>query len=115
MFARRRRNVWPAILCVTVPVTLVLGIWLGGHPQNLPGFARDAIVGDDGTALIDQTYDQIEHDYYRKVPRDQLVNQGLAGSVASLKDRFSHYFDPKAYAEFNKSSSGEFSGIGVTV
>jgi len=34
---------------------------------------------------------------------------------AANDDRFSHYFDPAAYKRFQASSSGEFSGIGVTV
>ncbi len=34
---------------------------------------------------------------------------------AANDDRFSHYFDPATYKRFQASSSGEFSGIGVTV
>ena len=34
-----------------VLVLLAGGIWLGGHPAYLPGFVRDAVVGDSQPQL----------------------------------------------------------------
>jgi carboxyl-terminal processing protease len=42
---RRRRSYTPLLLLL-LPVLLIAGIWLGGHPGNLPGFLRDPLVGD---------------------------------------------------------------------
>ena len=47
------------------PVCLVAGVWLGGHPDNLPGFARDALVGDSEGRLYDEALDVIGENYYR--------------------------------------------------
>jgi carboxyl-terminal processing protease len=93
---------------------LLLGIYLGGHPSNLPGPLRDAFVSDD-TRLIQQTLDTIDEIYYREVDRDRLVDRGIAGAIASLRDPFSHYFDPRTYKRFEQVTNPSFSGIGVTV
>jgi carboxyl-terminal processing protease len=115
VFERRRRSPVIIILAILVPVALVVGLWLGGHPQHLPGFARDTFVGNGDEALVREALGVINSDYYRKVDDTDLVNRGLEGSVGSLNDRFSHYFDPKAYKQFSESTSGSFSGVGITV
>jgi hypothetical protein len=33
-------------LVVALPVLLVVGIWLGGHPEDLPAFARGPFASD---------------------------------------------------------------------
>jgi carboxyl-terminal processing protease len=35
-----------SLLLVLVPVALVVGIYWGGHPDHLPGFARKTLVAD---------------------------------------------------------------------
>src|SRR3954454_21658457 len=103
------------VLALLIPVALVGGIWWGAHPDRLPGFLRNAFAGGDSLSVVNEAFDAIEHDYYRKVTRTELVNTGLTGAVTSLHDRFSHYLDPKTFRDFNRQSSGSFSGIGVTV
>lgn len=115
MFRRPVRTPLVPVLVVLLPILLVLGIYLGGHPQDLPGFVRDGLVGDRQTKVIDQALSIIEHDYYRKVTSDQLVNQGLTGAVASLHDQFSHYYDPQAYNQFSDATAGQYTGVGISV
>ena len=98
-----------------LPVFLVVGIWLGGHPSNLPGFARDALVGDSEGRLYDEALDLIADNYYRPVDKDKLLDEGLAAGVHSLDDRFSTYFDPKTYKEFEEATDGAFEGVGLSV
>jgi carboxyl-terminal processing protease len=111
---RRRRSYTP-LLVVLAPVLLIAGIWLGGHPTNLPGFARDAFVGDSEGQLYDEALDTIADNYYRKVDKDELVDKGLEAGVKSLDDRFSAYFDPKQYKEFEEATDGAFEGVGMNV
>jgi carboxyl-terminal processing protease len=98
-----------------VILLLAGGIWLGGHPDSLPGFVRNALVSDSDSHLYDEGIDVIQADYYRKVNRNQLLDKALGSAVASLNDRFSNYFDPKAYHAFEESTNGQFEGVGMNV
>ncbi len=109
----RRQKPLIAALAVALPVLLILGIWLGGHPEDLPAFARSAFVSDHATRVVDEAINRIASDYYRPVAKGRLADASIAGAVASLDDRFSHYLTPKEYREFNQPPS--FTGIGVAV
>jgi carboxyl-terminal processing protease len=98
-----------------VLVLLAGGIWLGGHPQHLPSGVRDTLVSDDDAQLYDEAADIIQQDYYRKVDRKQLLDKALGSAVDSLDDRFSAYFDPKAYRSFEEATQGAFEGVGMNV
>jgi carboxyl-terminal processing protease len=112
---RRRRRYPASLLAVLIPLALVLGIWLGGHPDRLPGFARDTLVADSDGRLYQEAIDTIERDYYRPVNRKDLLNKSLGAAVESLQDQFSNYFSPTAYTGFQESTEGEFEGVGMTV
>jgi carboxyl-terminal processing protease len=111
--ALRRRHPLFTVLVVALPVLLVVGIWLGGHPEDLPGFARSALVSDHSTRVVDEAIDRISSDYYRPIAKGQLANASIAGVVASLGDRFSHYLTAKEFHEFDSPPS--FTGIGIAV
>ena len=114
--ARRPPDRSPVVLALGVlaPLLLVVGIWLGGHPQNLPGPLRDALVGDSDAQVVDSALDTVHGQYYREIPRDRLVDAALQGMVHSLRDRFSNYFTAKQYREFQQSTDAEFSGVGLS-
>src|SRR5690349_2197981 len=109
------RRLRTALLALFIPLALILGIWLGGHPDWLPGFARDTLVADSDGRLYEQAIDKIEKDYYRDVDRKQLLNKSLAAAVESLDDQFSHYFSPKDYHAFQLDTEGAFEGVGMSV
>ena len=108
---RRRRS--SAVLAALLPILLLAGVWLGGHPEHLPGFLRNAFVVDHQTRVVDEAIQRINRDYYRPVSTQALSNASIAGVVASLGDRFSHYLNPSEYREFN--APPHFTGIGVAV
>jgi carboxyl-terminal processing protease len=101
------------ILACLAPVLLVLGIYLGGHPDSLPGPLRNALVGDSDAQTIERALDQVHGQYYRQVPRAKLVDAALGGVVRSLHDRFSSYFTAQTYREFQQTTDSEFSGVGI--
>ena len=116
MSARRSRFARPLALVVATVVVLLIGVWLGGHPGWIPASVRSAFVNESGnTKLVDQVLGLIQQDYYRKIDGSQLVNKGLAAVVASLKDPYSHYFDPADYRSFQNESNPHLSGIGIDV
>src|SRR5262249_12397433 len=112
---RRRRIPGVGLLLALIPIALVLGIYLGGHPTTLPGFARDTLVNDSAGQLYQEALDTIQRDYYRPIDRDKLLNTSLTAAVESLQDQFSHYFSPKDYSAFELDTEGQFEGVGMTV
>jgi carboxyl-terminal processing protease len=93
---------------------LLLGIFLGGHPDLLPGGVRDAFVEED-RALRAEIIEKIEDNFYRPVDEEQLDDASLKGIVNSLEDPYSHYLTPDEAASVRESISGEFEGVGMTV
>jgi carboxyl-terminal processing protease len=110
----RSRKPWlRGPIAALLPVLLIAGIWLGGHPEELPGFIRDTFVADHATRVVDEAINRIARDYYRPLTKQQLANASISGVVASLNDRFSHYLSPSEYRAFSQPPS--FTGIGVQV
>jgi carboxyl-terminal processing protease len=106
------RSALLAFLCAVF--ALFVGIWLGGHPERLPGPLQDALVEED-RALRAEVIDSIEQNFYKRVDEDSLEDASLKGIVESLNDPFSHYLTPKEAAQFDESVSGEFEGVGMNV
>jgi carboxyl-terminal processing protease len=102
-----------AVLLVLLLALLVLGIWWGGHPEDLPAFMQKVFVANRNTRVVDEALARIHSDYYRPVGSGQLANASIAGAVASLDDPFSHYLTASELREFDRP--GSFSGIGVEV
>ena len=99
------------ISCLTV---LVVGMWLGSHPKYLPRPIANALLGEDRRIVL-EGLDAVHESYYREIPRDQLSDAALKGVVAELDARFSAYFSPKEYAQFNRAINNQFSGVGIAV
>ena len=111
----RRRRFPPGLPAVLVLVALVAGIYLGGHPDHLPGFARKTLVADTDGRLYQEAVDEIHRDYYKPVGSGRLLDTSIGAAVASLKDPYSHYFSPHDYGAFEDDTNGRFQGIGTTV
>jgi carboxyl-terminal processing protease len=101
---RRRRRSYSLLLALLLPVALAGGIYLGGHPDTLPGPVRDVLVADSQGRVYDEALDTLQRDYYRDVNRDELLDKSLENAVGSLNDRFSHYFPPRDYEDFQQST-----------
>jgi carboxyl-terminal processing protease len=103
---------------VALVAFLAAGIYLGGHPSKLPGFAREALT-EEPTSLVGEAAEIIKGNYFRKVGDTELGNASLQGMVRELrkrhKDRFSDYFSPENLEGFNQQIEGRFSGVGLSV
>jgi len=97
---------------------LCFGLWLGGHPSDLPGFLRDAFVEEPG-GLTAEAAEAIEESYFRPVGETELSNASLQGMVRELRrrhdDQFTEYFSPESLESFNEQIEGRFTGIGLSV
>jgi carboxyl-terminal processing protease len=97
-------------------VGALAGLWLGTQADGLGGIGE--IVGVEGDAN-DEALDVIEDSYFKQVERSRLEDASIQGMVRQLRerydDRFSHYFDPGELRRFKQSTSGRFSGVGLSV
>jgi carboxyl-terminal processing protease len=102
------------VAALSALVALVAGLWLGGHPAELPGPVRDAFVQED-RALRAEVIDSIEGNFYKPVNEGKLDDASLKGIVESLDDPYSHYLTPKEARQFDEDVSGHFEGVGMNV
>jgi carboxyl-terminal processing protease len=103
-----------AAAIVAVLAALAAGLYLGGHPADLPDTVQDLFI-NDRTAVQSEAADAIKDNYAKGVSDEKLENGSLRGMVDALDDRFSHYFTPREQKLFTESIGGAFSGVGMTV
>lgn len=105
----RRRGFAPGLLAGAA-IAVALLAFVGPLRDLLP--ERDLSRAAEAQRVIEESY-------FRPTGSEELENASIEGMVQRISkandDRFSHYFDPAAYKRFLAASSGEFSGIGVTV
>jgi len=102
-----------------VPVALLLlaltaGIWLGGHPDRLPGPVRDALVQKD-VATVGEALGILQRRYFREPDQGKVSEAALKAAVESLDDQYSAYIAPKELQAFNDTTRARFEGIGVEI
>jgi carboxyl-terminal processing protease len=118
MFSDRRpsRAFAYALMGAGVILALLVGLWFGGHPNWLPSPLRSAFTSESSNdKLVNQVLGLLSKEYYRPVDTTALTNRGLTQVVASLKDPYSHYYDPSQYGSFQQLTDPHLSGIGVDV
>lgn len=101
---------------------MALGLWAGGHPDNLPDPLREIFVAEEiqQQSVSDQAADLIRDKYYRVTDPEKVQDSSVNGMVRQLRrqfreDRFTHYFTPEQNQQLSESLSGSFSGVGMTV
>jgi carboxyl-terminal processing protease len=100
-----------------------------GPGSGLIGFVLGLIVAAVGVFAYTQLHDDsdpvtearsvIEDNYFKATDSTQLNDDSINGMVNAIKkrydDKFSHYFNPEQLKAFESSTSGRFSGVGLTV
>jgi len=104
---------------VALVAFLAAGLYLGGHPRDLPEPLREIFV-EEPSGLVAEGAEAIEDNYYRSVGPTELGNSSLQGMVRELRkrnreDRYSEYFSQEKLESFNQEIEGRFSGIGLSV
>lgn len=93
-------------------MAFVLGAVIGVRSGGFDGLITQ-------TSSSSEALDAIEDSYFRSVDPEDLQGASVSGMVRYLQrryeDRFTRYFDPEQYSQFQESTSGEFSGVGMTV
>lgn len=103
------------VLAVLAGILLLAGgVWLGGHPEILPGSVRGTFVADD-RGLRAEMIEDIKDNFYKPVSDSKLDQGSLKGIVESLDDQFSNYLTPKETKQLKDSIGGEFEGVGMSV
>lgn len=64
--------------------------------------------------LFSDAYEKVRENYVRPVQDQELMSGAIEGMVSSL-DPHSSYMDPKAYADMQVTTKGEFGGVGIEV
>jgi carboxyl-terminal processing protease len=101
---------------VGLVVGVLAGLWLGARADRVEPLGD--LLGDEQT-LSDEALEVIDESYFRGVDESQLEDASVGAMIQELRrrydDRFSHYFNPRQLARFEQSTSGRFSGIGLSV
>jgi carboxyl-terminal processing protease len=108
-----RSSARAALAIAAVLGLLCLGLWLGGHPGELPGFLRSAFVAGGEAEVVGEAVETVSRDYYRPVRSRSLVGASIGGLIASLHDPYSSYLPPSEFKSFGAPQT--FTGIGVSV
>jgi carboxyl-terminal processing protease len=103
-------------LAVGLLVGALIGIYAGTRADNVEPIGD--LLGDE-QSLPDEALDVIEANYFKNPDETKLgegsVNEMVQELHKRYDDRFSHYFNPRQLRRFNQSTSGRFSGIGLSV
>jgi carboxyl-terminal processing protease len=97
-------------------VGCLIGIYAGTRADRVEPFSD--LLGAEQT-LSEEAVDVIEANYFKDPDETKLEEGSVNAMVQELRkqfdDRFSHYFNPRQLRRFNQSTSGRFSGIGLSV
>jgi carboxyl-terminal processing protease len=95
---------------------------LAGFALGLATAAAVVLVAgllSDDDDPVSEARSVIEANYFKATDSEQLDEDSINGMVSAIKkrydDKFSHYFTPDQLNAFEASTSGRFSGVGLTV
>ena len=98
---------------------ILAGIAVAVALLALVGPLQDLLPEAGELSRSDEARQVIEDSYFRETDTDELENASVTGMVKEIsranEDKFSHFFDPATYRRFQDSTSGKFSGIGLSV
>lgn len=96
-----------------VVVIVFIAILFGGVLGSLIVFSKNG--NDKYLEEFVATYDNVVHEYYKKLDKGELIDAAIAGMVNYLGDPYSTYMDVEDTEEFNQTVQGKYEGIGISV
>lgn len=112
----------PFLTALLVLVAFLVGAGVGQRSdgEGLGGIVDEFTGGGSGGGEVSsEAFEVISESYFREIDGDEVENASVRGMIQALrkryKDRFSHYFSPKQYAQFQEVTQGRFSGVGLSV
>ena len=96
-----------SIAAVAAVLLLILGIWWGGHPGDLPAPLRNAFVANPHGSTVDQALADVQAQYYRRLGAARLENAAISGAVATLGDPYATYQTPARVQSASASARAE--------
>jgi carboxyl-terminal processing protease len=103
-------------LLIGLIVGVLAGLWLGARSDRIEPLGD--LLGDEQT-LSDEALEVIGDSYFRGIDTSRLEDASVRAMIQDLRgrygDRFSHYFNARQLERFEQSTSGRFSGIGLSV
>lgn len=116
----RRRRTSGATLFIAVALALVVGFVVGTRSQDIlaamgPVFGFKASSDTLDLSSVESTYQELKANYDGKLDTTALIDGASRGMVAAAGDQYTVFMDPTEAADFNKSLSGEVSGIGAEI
>jgi len=116
---RVTRRRWPLLGAglVTAIIVLLVGIWLGGHPGDLPAPLRSSVFERHAKnqPATEQALDLLSSRFFRPIDRAKLTDVGLAKMVQSLNDPYSRYIDPASHQASESENDEQPVGIGIGI
>lgn len=123
-----KKNIWEKIndidnedtsfstfeVIIIILFSVVFGV-VSGYLLTYSNSSLSRIRSDKDLKELVETYDNILNNYYKEVDGKDLADAGIKGMVNALNDPYSYYLDQYTTSDFDKSVSGEYVGIGITV
>jgi carboxyl-terminal processing protease len=76
---------------------------------------RAPMAGPLPSVIAEEVRRELETAYYRKVPEPVLARSNVDAMLAALDDPYTEYLSPAEYGALETSTSGRYSGVGLTV
>lgn len=91
-----------------VVVIVFIAILFGGVLGSLIVFSKNG--NDKYLEEFVATYDNVVHEYYKKLDKGELIDAAIAGMVNYLGDPYSTYMDEDDTESFNQTVDGKYDG-----
>lgn len=111
----KKRYITTTIALMLMTATVTYGITFFHMQKQTSALVEKFNAANAQYERIAEVRSTIETLYVNEYDENQLTEGALAGMVAYLGDRWSHYLDEESFSEYVQSLSGNMVGIGVSV